>query len=75
MALASLDDLQGYNVEWGQWKGMLIFSNVVLKVNNRNTRTKCEICSKLTVETPERCRKSTISTSECIPSRHLHVQS
>ena len=25
-----------------------------LKVNNRNTRTKCEICSKLTIKTPER---------------------
>ena len=26
----------------------------VLKVNNRNTRVTCEICSKLTVKTPER---------------------
>ena len=26
----------------------------LLKVNNRNTRTRCEICSKLTIETPER---------------------
>ena len=26
----------------------------LLKVNNRNTRTKCEICSKLTIKTPER---------------------
>ena len=25
----------------------------VLKVNNRNTRTRCEICSKLTIKTPE----------------------
>ena len=25
-----------------------------LKVNNRNTRTRCEICSKLTIKTPER---------------------
>ena len=24
------------------------------KVNNRNTRTRCEICSKLTIKTPER---------------------
>ena len=32
----------------------------VLKVNNRNTRTSCEICSKLTIKTPERrhCRCS-----------------
>ena len=26
----------------------------MFKVNNRNTRTKCEICSKLTIKTPER---------------------
>ena len=24
------------------------------KVNNRNTRTRCEICSKLTIKIPER---------------------
>ena len=27
----------------------------MVKVNNRNTRTRCEICSKLTTKTPERC--------------------
>ena len=26
----------------------------LFKVNNRNTRTRCEICSKLTIRTPER---------------------
>ena len=26
----------------------------LLKVNNRNNRARCEICSKLTIETPER---------------------
>ena len=26
----------------------------LFKVNNRNTRTRCEICSKLTINTPER---------------------
>ena len=26
----------------------------LLTVNNRNTRTTCEICSKLTIKTPER---------------------
>ena len=25
----------------------------LLKVNNRNTRTRCEMCSKLTIKTPE----------------------
>ena len=29
-------------------------SNYMFKVNNRNTRTRCEICSELTVKTPER---------------------
>ena len=28
----------------------------LLKVNNRNTRTRCEICSKLTIKTSERCK-------------------
>ena len=27
----------------------------LLKINNRNTRTMCEISSKLTIKTPERC--------------------
>ena len=26
----------------------------LFKVNNRNTRTRCEICSKLTINIPER---------------------
>ena len=26
----------------------------LLKINNRNTRKRCEICSKLTTETPEK---------------------
>ena len=30
----------------------------LLKVNNRNTRTRCKICSKLTIKTPERRRRS-----------------
>ena len=29
--------------------------NYMFKVNNRNTRTRCEICSKLTIKIPERC--------------------
>ena len=31
----------------------------LLKVNNRNTRTRCEICSKLTIKTPERLLRRT----------------
>ena len=26
----------------------------LLQVNNKNTRTRCEVCSKLTITTPER---------------------
>ena len=33
-------------------------SNYLLKVNNRNTRKKCQICSKLTTKTSERCLAS-----------------
>ena len=29
----------------------------MFKVNNRKTRTRCEICSKLTIKTPERRQK------------------
>ena len=29
--------------------------NYLLRVNNRNTRTRCENCSRLTIRTPERC--------------------
>ena len=28
-------------------------SNCMSKVNNRNTRARCEICSKLTIKAPE----------------------
>ena len=31
-----------------------LFVNYMFKVNNRNTRTRSEICSKLTKKTPER---------------------
>ena len=34
----------------------LIPANIYLfKVNNRNTRKRCELCSKLIMKTPERC--------------------
>ena len=45
------------------WRDWIIFTLLLknypagihlLKVNNRNTRTSCEICSKLTIETTER---------------------
>ena len=36
----------------------------LLKVNNRNTRTRCEICSKLTIKTPERRQFSGVSIND-----------
>ena len=30
-------------------------NNYLFKVNNRNIRKRCEICSKLTIKTPGRC--------------------
>ena len=40
----------GYRV-----KSQIFSAGIYLfKYNNRNTRTRCEICSKLTIKTPER---------------------
>ena len=36
------------------FKKTIAANNYLLKVNNRNTRTRCEICSKLIIKTPER---------------------
>ena len=33
---------------------VLLAGNYMFKVNNRNSRTRCEICSQLTTKTPER---------------------
>ena len=38
------------------WNGKPPASIYQLKVNNRNTRTGCEICSKLTIKTRQWCR-------------------
>ena len=46
--------------KWGKYKKKKSFEGqdpagiYLLKVNNRNTRTRCEICSKLTIKTLER---------------------
>ena len=42
-----------------KWSALFIRKKIpagifLFKVNNRNTRTRCEICSKLTINTPER---------------------
>ena len=34
--------------------------NYMLKASNRNTKTRCEICSKLTIKTPERHQNDAI---------------
>ena len=42
-----------------EWHSVIVAFNkgiYLLKVNNRNTRTRCEICSKLTIKTPEQCQ-------------------
>ena len=42
----------------------------LLKVNNRNTRTRCEICSKLTINTPEQ-RQLRLSGVFIVNSEHI----
>ena len=51
------------NISRKKWTMKLIFSMLIgikpagiymLKVNNRNTRARCEICWKLTIKIPER---------------------
>ena len=37
----------------------------LFKVNNRNTRTRCEICSKLTIKTPERRHWAVVTFIHC----------
>ena len=37
--------------------------NYMFKVNNRNTKTRCEIYSKLTIRTLERCSSVSIVNS------------
>ena len=32
----------------------ILVGNYMFNVNNRNTRTRCEICPKLTIKTPDR---------------------
>ena len=40
--------------QWSQRNVYYPAGICLLKFNKRNTRTRCEICSKLTIETPER---------------------
>ena len=47
--------------------------NYMFKFNNRNTRTRCEICSKLTIKTPERrhWRRSGVFIVNCEHISHF----
>ena len=47
----------------------------MLKVTNRNTRTKCEISSKLTIKTPERFIEVVEQKKEDIKSMNYHSNS
>ena len=41
-------------LSWGnKGENMFPFGIHLFNLNNRNTRTTCEICSKLTIKTPE----------------------
>ena len=47
--------LRGCGNEWGEIStGSSPAGSYMFKVNIRNTRTRCEICLKLTIKTPER---------------------
>ena len=43
----------------------------LLNVNNRNTRTRCEICSKLTIKTPERRHGTPCSCVSIVNFEHV----
>ena len=56
-------EISGYKAV-GAYYGPLVITlglnaagNHMLKVNNRNTRARCEICSMLTIKTTERCQR------------------
>ena len=41
-------------VPWSELKTTCPVNIYLFKVNNRNTKKRCEVCSKLTIKTPER---------------------
>ena len=44
----------GFLLHVWEWNTLYSAGSYMFKVNNRNTRTRYEICSKLTIKTPER---------------------
>ena len=47
--------MRGFLFSWVYNKNSwhIYFDNYMFKVENRNTRKRCELCSKLTIKTPE----------------------
>ena len=52
-AISSENKKKRYKLSRTLWSIPL---GIYFKVNNRNTKTMCKICSKLTIKTPERCQ-------------------
>ena len=61
----------------GYFKSYITVGIYLLNVNNRNTRTMCEICSKLTIKTPEQrqWRRSGVFIVICEHILHLPCSS
>ena len=49
-------DLWNKPNDWGLYDGNIAANIYYFKVNNKNPRKRCEICSKLIIKTPERRR-------------------
>ena len=47
--------------------------NYIFRVNNRNTRVRCEICSKLTIKTPERHRSGVLIVNYFAPCSNASI--
>ena len=54
---------------------MKLNTNKMFKVNNRNTRTRCEICSKLTIKIPERRHWQVDAGWNTTKTGDLHINS
>ena len=54
---------------------MKLNTNKMFKVNNRNTRTRCEICSKLTIKIPERRHWQVDASWNTTKTGDLHINS
>ena len=47
-----------YPEKFQKQKHVYTVGNYMFKVNNRKTRTRCKMCLKLTIKTPEQCQAS-----------------